>query len=198
MTGFYLAEMGLDPWEIDRLALETGFPQGPLHVYGTAGGNVVYHAGCFMSSRKPDLLTIPESMGKMYEAGYVGAGKPCFYKNGMEPDKSALEFIVRNSSLPSPDRDEAKEMLLLSMVNQAFLCLDEGVLRDYFSMDIGAILGIGFPDCWHGPARYVSHKGIKATRERLQTLYEKYGFPFYRPAKEFDRLIACGVDRGLA
>ena len=197
MTGFYLAEMGLDPWEIDRLALEAGFPQGPLHVYGTAGGNVVYHAGCFMSSRKPDLLTIPESVGKMYEAGYVGAGKPCFYKNGMEPDKSALEFIVRNSSLPAPDRDEAKEMLLLSMVNQAFLCLDEGVLRDYFSMDIGAILGIGFPDCWHGPARYVSQKGVKTTLERIQAIYEKYNLAFFKPAREFEKLIACGVDRGL-
>ena len=197
MTGFYLAEMGLDPWEIDRLALEAGFPQGPLHVYGTAGGNVVYHAGCFMSSRKPDLLTIPESVGKMYEAGYVGAGKPCFYKNGMEPDKSALEFIVSNSSLPTPDRDEAKEMLLLSMVNQAFLCLDEGVLRDYFSMDIGAILGIGFPDCWHGPARYVSQKGVKATLGRIQAIYEKYNLAFFKPAREFEKLIACGVDRGL-
>jgi 3-hydroxyacyl-CoA dehydrogenase/enoyl-CoA hydratase/3-hydroxybutyryl-CoA epimerase len=88
-------------------------------------------------------------------------------------------------------------MLLLAMVNQAFLCLDEDVLRDYFSMDIGAVLGIGFPDCWHGPARYVSQKGVRATKARLQGIYETYGFPFYKPAGEFDRLIACGVDRGL-
>ncbi|MCG2774806.1 MAG: 3-hydroxyacyl-CoA dehydrogenase NAD-binding domain-containing protein [Desulfobacterales bacterium] len=197
MTGFYLAEMGLDPWEVDRLALEAGFPQGPLHVYGTAGGNVVYHAGLFLQSRMPDLIPVPETLIKMYNAGYVGAGKPCFYKNGLEPDESALEFIVRNTSLPNPERDEAKELLLLAMVNQAFLCLDEGVLRDYFSMDIGAILGIGFPDCWHGPARYVSQKGVKATQERLQGLYDKYGLPFYKPSKEFERLVACGVDRGL-
>jgi len=197
MTGFYLAEMGLDPWEIDRLALEAGFPQGPLNVYGTAGGNVIYHAGLFMKSRMPDLLPVPETLVKMYEAGYVGAGRPCFYKNGMEPDESALQFIVRNKSLPTPDREEAKEMMLLSMVNQAFLCLDEDVLKDYFSMDIGAVLGIGFPDCWHGPARYVSLKGVNATRGRLQALYDKYGFPFYKPAKEFERLNACGVDRGL-
>jgi 3-hydroxyacyl-CoA dehydrogenase/enoyl-CoA hydratase/3-hydroxybutyryl-CoA epimerase len=197
MTGFYLAEMGLDPWEIDRLALEAGFPQGPLHVYGTAGGNVVYHAGLFMESRMPDLLPVPETLIKMYEAGYTGAGKPCFYKDGLKPDKSALEFIVRNKSLPTPERDEVKEMLLLAMVNQAFLCLDEGVVRDYFSMDIGAILGIGFPDCWHGPARYVSQKGVRTTQGRIQAMYEKYGLSFFKPAKEFERLISCGVDRGL-
>jgi len=197
MTGFYLAEMGLDPWEIDRLALEAGFPQGPMHVYGTAGGNVVYHAGRFMESRIPALLPMPRTLIKMYEAGYTGAGKPCFYKDGLKPDTSALEFIVRTTSLPTPERDEAKEMLLLAMVNQAFLCLDEGVLRDYFSMDIGAILGIGFPDCWHGPARYVSQKGVSAIQGRMQAIYDKYGLSFFKPAKEFERLIICGVERGL-
>jgi 3-hydroxyacyl-CoA dehydrogenase/enoyl-CoA hydratase/3-hydroxybutyryl-CoA epimerase len=197
MTGFYLAEMGLEPWEIDRLALEAGFPQGPLHVYGTAGGNVVYHAGLFMKSRMPELMPLPETLIRLYKAGYTGAGEPCFYKDGLKPDTSALEFVVRTASFPVPERDEAKEMLLLAMVNQAFLCLDEGVVRDYFSMDIGAILGIGFPDCWHGPARYVSQKGVRAIQGRLHALYDKYGIPFFKPAKEFERLIACGVDRGL-
>ena len=150
-----------------------------------------------MKSRRPDLLPVPETLIKMYEAGYTGAGKACFYKDGLEPDKSALKFVVRNTSLPTPERDEAKEMLLLAMVSQAFLCLDEGVLRDYFSMDIGAILGIGFPDCWHGPTRYVSQNGVRAIQDRIQAIYDKYGLSFFKPAKEFKRLIACGVDRGL-
>jgi len=197
MTGFYLAEIGVDPWEIDRLALEAGFPQGPLHVYGTTGGSVVYHAGLFMESKKPDMLPMPKTLIKMYEAGYTGAGNPCFYKENMEPDKSTLDFIVHNNSLSKPDGKEVKNMLLLAMVNQAFLCLDEGVLRDYYSMDIGAVLGIGFPDCWHGPARYVSQKGVSTVYEQLKEIYSKYGLPFFNPAKEFERLIACGVDRGL-
>jgi hypothetical protein len=78
-------------------------------VYGTAGGNVVDHTGLFLQSRMPDLIPVPETLIKMYNARYVGAGKPCFYKNGLEPDESALEFIVRNTSLLTPERDEAKE-----------------------------------------------------------------------------------------
>ncbi|MCL0050497.1 3-hydroxyacyl-CoA dehydrogenase NAD-binding domain-containing protein [Dehalococcoidia bacterium] len=197
MTGFYLAEMGLDPWEVDRLALEVGFPQGPLHIYGTAGGNVIYHATSYIKSKKPDLMDVPESLVKMYEAGYWGAGKPCFYRNGMVPDESAKQFIVRNESLPVPEREEAKQMLLLSMVNQAFHCLDEGVIKDYYSMDLAAILGIGFPDCWHGPGRYVSCKGVRATLDALKRIYAKYSLAFFKPAREFERLIACGVDTNL-
>ncbi|MFW6114698.1 MAG: 3-hydroxyacyl-CoA dehydrogenase NAD-binding domain-containing protein [Thermodesulfobacteriota bacterium] len=197
MTGFFLIEMGVDPWHVDRLALEAGFPQGPLHVYGTAGGNVIYHAGSFIQSRKPEVFGMPKTLMNLYEAGYVGAGKPCFYEHGSKPDKTVLDYIHRTTSMPTPGSDEVKEMLLLAMVNQAFLCLDEGIIRDYYSMDIGAILGIGFPDCWHGPARYVSQNGVRATKERIAKLYDTYGLPFFRPAGEFDRLISCGVDSGI-
>ncbi|BBO68046.1 fatty oxidation complex subunit alpha [Desulfosarcina alkanivorans] len=197
MTGFCLAELGLDPWHVDRLALEAGFPQGPLNIYGTAGGNVIYHAGLNMQEKRPELMVMPNTLIRMYEAGYVGAGKPCFYKNGMEPDETARQFIVSDGERPTPDDEEAKAMLLLAMANQAFHCLDEGVVKSYYSMDLAAVLGIGFPDCWHGPARYVSNIGVKATLSRLQALYEKYTIPFFKPADEFERLAACGVDKGL-
>jgi 3-hydroxyacyl-CoA dehydrogenase/enoyl-CoA hydratase/3-hydroxybutyryl-CoA epimerase len=133
----------------------------------------------------------------MFQAGYVGAGKPCFYKNNLEPDESARQFVVTQPSLPKPSDEEVRDMLLLAMVNQAFLCLDEGVLNDYFSMDIGALLGIGFPDCWFGPARYVSQRGVAQTRKTLQHIHETYGLPQFKPANEFDRLTAVGVDRAL-
>ena len=197
LTGFYLAELGIDPWEVDRLALRAGFAQGPLHVYGTAGGNVIQHAAEFLKSRRPELFSLPKTMARMVKAGYVGAGQPSFYKNGLQPDESVRRFITRQQKRPVPAPDEAGEMLLLAMVNQAFLCLDEGVLHDYFTMDVGAVLGIGFPDCRHGPARYVSRQGVGRTRQRLQKIYETYHLPFFKPAKEFDRLLACGVDRNL-
>jgi 3-hydroxyacyl-CoA dehydrogenase/enoyl-CoA hydratase/3-hydroxybutyryl-CoA epimerase len=197
ITGFYLAQFGIDPWEVDRLALSAGFPQGPLHIYGTAGGNVIYHAAKFLELRRPHIFELPESLTRMVAAGYLGAGKPCFYRDNGEPDTSARRFIVADHSRPTPDSETAREMLLLAMVNQAFLCLDEGVLNDYMTMDIGALLGIGFPDCRHGPARYVSQKGVRATRQKLQALYDSYGLSHFKPAREFDRLLAVGVDRGL-
>ncbi len=197
LTGFYLTEMGIDPWEVDRLALRAGFPQGPLHVYGTAGGTVIHDAAGFLQSRRPELFSLPKTLTRMVKAGYVGAGKPCFYKNDQQPDESVRKFLAGNKALPTPSIEQAAELLLLAMVNQAFWCLDDGVLQDYFTMDIGAVLGIGFPDCWHGPARYVSQQGVGWTRRRLQEIFETTNLPFFKPAAEFDRLLACGVDRGL-
>jgi 3-hydroxyacyl-CoA dehydrogenase/enoyl-CoA hydratase/3-hydroxybutyryl-CoA epimerase len=199
MNGFRLAERGLPPWTIDLVALKAGFPQGPLHVYGTAGGNVVYHAGRFMESRFPDRLTVPDTLVKMHKAGFVGAGKPSFYldERKMIPNKAALEHVVRAEGLPVPTEEEASDILLLGMVNEAFWCMSDRVLRDYFSMDLGAVLGIGFPDCWHGPARYASLLGVRAVRQRLLELSEKFQLPSLLPAPEFEILIACGLDSNL-
>lgn len=198
-TGFLLAELGVSPWDVDFIALQAGFPQGPLHVYGTAGGSVVFHAGSFMASRFPERFPVPETLVRLYKAGYVGAGKPCFYLDdkNMVRDESVVDHIALKPGLPVPTRDEVEDILLLSMVNEAFWCLSDGVLRDYTSMDLGAVLGIGFPDCWHGPARYVSIRGVKWVKERLEVLRDKFQLPGCAPAPEFDALIACGLDSSL-
>ncbi len=198
-NGFKLVELGRSPWDVDLLALQAGFPQGPLHIYGTTGGSVIYHAGKFMAERFPERMSLSPSLAGLYEAGYVGAGKPCFYLDAkkMTRDESALRFIIPVEGLPKPTDEEARDVLLLGMVNEAFWCLSDGVLRDYYSMDLGAVLGIGFPDCWHGPARYVSLSGVKATRGRLEELADKFQMPGLVPAPEFERLIACGLDSSL-
>jgi 3-hydroxyacyl-CoA dehydrogenase/enoyl-CoA hydratase/3-hydroxybutyryl-CoA epimerase len=64
-------------------------------------------------------------------------------------------------------------------------------------MDLGATLGIGFPDCLHGPARYVSRRGIGEVRARLEELREKFDMTALTPAPEFDFLVACGLDASL-
>ncbi len=198
-NGFRLAELGISPWDVDFLALQAGFPQGPLHLYGTTGGNVIYHACQFMASRIPDRIKLPESLTKLYEAGYIGAGKPSFYldERMMTRNESALEHIVSAKGLPVPNNDEVKDIMLLGMVNEAFWCMTNEILPDYYSMDLGAVLGIGFPDCWHGPARYASLRGIKNVKARLSELADKFQLASLAPAPEFDRLIACGLDSHL-
>ncbi|AFM24289.1 3-hydroxyacyl-CoA dehydrogenase NAD-binding domain-containing protein [Desulfomonile tiedjei] len=198
-NGIRLVELGVSPWDVDMLALQAGFPQGPLHIYGTAGGNVIYHAGNFLARKFKGRLELPESLGRLYEAGCTGAGKPCFYLDSkrMLRDESILQHIAYAEGFPLPSDEDVKDILLLGMVNEAFWCMSEGVLKDFYSMDLGAVLGIGFPDCWHGPARYVSLKGVSNVKARLEELSAKYLMPQLKPAPEFDRLIACGLETAL-
>jgi len=197
LTGLIAAELGVHPQEVDRIGVAAGFPQGPLHVYGSVGGAVVYHAGHFMAEQMP-FHKVPPSLDNLFRAGYTGAGKPCFYRDskGLDFDPSVLAHIARRDG-PTPGEDDVRDLLLLAMVNEAFRCLEEGVLRDLASMDLGAVLGIGFPHCWHGPARYASQRGIRECRDRLAELHATYGITQLEPCRELDRLLACGVDGGL-
>ena len=199
MNGFRLAERGISPWDVDLAAIEAGFLQGPFRVYGMTGGNVTYHATKLVERHFPDRLGVPESLARVYSAGYVGAGKPSFYLDPkkMIPDESVLEHIVRMEGLPTPCKEEAQDILLLGMANEAFWCFSDGVVRDYADMDIGAVLGIGFPDCWHGPARLISLRGVKKSMARLEDLAQKFQLPTLTPAPEFERLIARGMDSSL-
>jgi 3-hydroxyacyl-CoA dehydrogenase / enoyl-CoA hydratase / 3-hydroxybutyryl-CoA epimerase len=197
LTGIMLAELGMRPQEVDGIALAAGFPQGPLHVYGTAGGEVIYHASRFIAERLPHQ-PIPDTLENLFRAGYVGAGKPCFYTDakGTRFDETVLELIAHRDG-PTPDEEDARDTLLLGMVNEAFRCVEEGVVRDMATLDIGAVLGIGFPQCWHGPARYLGQRGVHACRDRLAELFKRYGEPQLEPCRELDRLIACGVNSSL-
>ncbi len=195
--GVFCAEFGADPWEIDLWAREAGFPQGPLDVFGSVGGEIVYHAGRFLESRFPGRIEVPESIERLVEAGYTGAGKPCFYTAKKKPDPSAAEFIVRKAGVPAPTREEVQDILLYGMANEAFQIKHEGVLTDYMSMELGAVLGIGFPDIWHGPARFVSSRGVTRVRDRLQELHDKFGIKYLEPSRLFDYLAASGVESSL-
>lgn len=195
--GVFCAEFGADPWEIDLWAREAGFPQGPFDVFGSVGGEIVYHAGKFLESRFPARIEVPESIEKLVEAGYTGAGKPCFYTAKKKPDPSAAEFIVRKAGVPVPTREEVRDIILYGMVNEAFQIKHEGVLTDYMSMELGAVLGIGFPDIWHGPARFVSARGVTNVRNRLRELHDKFGIKYMEPSRQFEYLAAAGVESSL-
>ena len=198
--GFLAVEAGADPWEVDRVAVRAGFPRGPLHMFCSVGGMIPYHAGRFMETRDAARLPMPASMAGVAEAGYVGAGgTKGFYKDeaGRVPDESVLPHLVRKKGLPVPSAVDIEDILLLGMVNEAFWVLGEGIVRDMPSMDLGAVLGVGFPDCFHGPARYAGMRGLRRVVERLEELHRTLRIPHLAPAPELRRLVACGVEGNL-
>ncbi len=64
------------------------------------------------------------------------------------------------------------------MVNEAMLCLQEGILNTPRDGDLGAILGSAFPPFLGGPFRYVDGLGIPAAVERFGELESRHGTRF--------------------
>jgi 3-hydroxyacyl-CoA dehydrogenase/enoyl-CoA hydratase/3-hydroxybutyryl-CoA epimerase len=67
------------------------------------------------------------------------------------------------------------------MVNEAVLCLQEGILESPTDGDLGAIMGLGFPPFLGGPFRYIDRESPEKIVERMKRLQKDHGDRF-KPA----------------
>ena len=74
--------------------------------------------------------------------------------------------------------EELQQRLVLQFVNEAILCLQEGILRSPRDGDAGAIFGLGFPPHTGGPFRYVDTVGADTVLATLEGFNSKYGARF--------------------
>ena len=76
------------------------------------------------------------------------------------------------------------------MLTEASRVLAEGIVRDPGDVDMGLILGIGFPAFRGGLLRWADSLGLPAVLERLRK-YEALG-PRFAPTEQMKKLAAEG------
>jgi 3-hydroxyacyl-CoA dehydrogenase/enoyl-CoA hydratase/3-hydroxybutyryl-CoA epimerase len=97
-------------------------------------------------------------------------------KKGVDP--SVYDHLPGGRGRKPVDRAEAAERVVLQMVNEAILCLGDGVLRSARDGDVGAVFGLGFPPFRGGPFRWADALGTRALLERMERLQGKHGARF--------------------
>lgn len=120
-------------------------------------------------------------MGRKNNKGFYkyAAGKSVLDKHGNKViDETVYRHLPGGKGSRAPDYGEMADRMLLGLVNEAALCLQEGILRDAYAGDLGAVMGIGFPPFEGGPFRYVDRLGAKAVVERMRQLETKFGKRF--------------------
>ncbi len=187
-----MLEEGADALQIDSVLKKFGFPVGPITLMDEVGidvgahimsGDLIKH---FIASRKG--VKISDGMQKMFDAGYHGRkNKKGFYayddkgkKIKGKLDDKIYSFFGGNDRKKF-DAVEMYERIGMSMVSEAAMCLQEGIIANPTDGDVGAVFGLGFPPFRGGPFRYMDKLGIQQTVDIFNRLAEKHGERFLPP-----------------
>jgi 3-hydroxyacyl-CoA dehydrogenase/enoyl-CoA hydratase/3-hydroxybutyryl-CoA epimerase len=195
-----MLEEGADALQIDKVLKKFGFPVGPVTLMDEVGIDVGAHIMSgelmqhFIATRKG--VKASDGLKKMFDAGYHGRkNKKGFYKydeNGKktrELDDNVYSFFGGNNRKKF-DEQEMYERIGMSMVSEAALCLQEGIIANPLDGDVGAVFGLGFPPFRGGPFRYMDTLGAQETVDIFNRLAEKHGERFLPPQIIVDKAKA--------
>lgn len=178
-----LLEEGADILQLDKAMKKFGFPVGPITLMDEVGIDVGAHIN------RGELRTFFEKRGAessnamtaLEEAGYKGRkNKKGFLiyddKTGKKVRGKANEEIYQHfggaKRQPFSDQ-EIQDRMSLIMINEAALCLEEGIIKEPRDGDIGAVFGLGFPPFRGGPFRYIDALGAAEIVNKMNHLKSK-------------------------
>lgn len=190
-----LLEEGADALFVDRAMKEYGFPVGPIVLFDEVGIDVGAHINDVMGPFFAQRGMTPTAVTKdLYKAGYYGRknGKGFFRYNGKKKTfNTDIYQFFGGATRKSMPKTEVQERIAFMMVNEALLCLQEGILENARDGDLGAILGLGFPPFTGGPFRFVDSFGVEKWVHRMEELQQKNGGRF-KPAEIAVEYAASG------
>lgn len=159
---------------IDRVATKFGFPMGPIALYDLVGLDTAYYAGQVMVAAFGDRTVQPALLGELVKAGRMGkksgAGFRKFVgkKGTAANDPDLATFLDRNRiDNRAVSDEEIQDRLLLAMLLEATRVLEETIVREPLHVDMGLILGIGFPAVRGGLLRWCDAEGAGRLIDRL-------------------------------
>lgn len=171
---------------IDRAMTSFGLPVGPLALLDQIGLDTAAHVGEVLraafgkrAAGETTLLTSmvgAECLGRKSGRGFYR------WKDGRreQPDPEVYSRLGRVPERALPT-ETIEERMVLAMVNEAALCLEEGVVREPRDVDVAMVMGTGFPPFRGGLLRWADAAGIPVVTDRLSRLADAHGERF-RPA----------------
>jgi 3-hydroxyacyl-CoA dehydrogenase/enoyl-CoA hydratase/3-hydroxybutyryl-CoA epimerase/3-hydroxyacyl-CoA dehydrogenase/enoyl-CoA hydratase/3-hydroxybutyryl-CoA epimerase/enoyl-CoA isomerase len=178
-----LLEEGANPRAIDKAATAFGMPMGPITLNDLVGLDTSLYAGRVVNTAFRDRAKTTRILDDLVAAGRLGqksgAGFYGYAKGSKGADDPAFAAILERCRTGHREigLEEIAGRLFLPMLTEASRVLEERIVREPGDVDMGLILGIGFPAFRGGLLRWADSLGPNKVLEKLRQ-YEKLGSRF--------------------
>ncbi len=159
----FLLEEGAPVAVIDKVMTDFGMPMGPLTLSDEVGldvGNKVLH---ILHEALGERFKPADIFGKILDKGLLGKKSGAgFYVNGSSgrvPNKVLTTLRVPKFVSPEQQK-EYRDRMLLVMINEASHCLADQIVEEPSTIDVGMVMGTGFPLFRGGLLHYADQFGI--------------------------------------
>ena len=187
---------GVSIEDVDSALEKFGMPVGPIKLMDEVGIDVGAHIVVTLNEAFGDRIPLIDGVNQVLEDDRQGRkNNRGFYDYSEKSKGKQVDMSIYDVMGMSRDHAGSKKMsseaiaerVVLSMLNEAAYCLEEGILRSARDGDIGAIFGLGFPPFLGGPFRYMDSMGIDTVLEKLSALEKEHGERF-APAPSLGKL----------
>jgi 3-hydroxyacyl-CoA dehydrogenase/enoyl-CoA hydratase/3-hydroxybutyryl-CoA epimerase/enoyl-CoA isomerase len=188
-----LVEDGVDFQRMDKVMEKFGWPMGPAYLLDVVGVDTAHHCVGIMGNDFPDRMsheneTILQGLfddkrygqknGKgFYEYTKDKKGRP---KKNLNEDIYGLVKKYYRSEKEVSD-EEIVERMMFPMIIECVRCLDEKIVESPMEVDMGLLMGLGFPPFRAGALKYADTIGMAKLVEKTKQ-YESYG-KMYTPTE---------------
>ncbi|HEY1858948.1 MAG TPA: 3-hydroxyacyl-CoA dehydrogenase NAD-binding domain-containing protein [Gemmataceae bacterium] len=191
-----MLEEGAAPRAIDKTATAFGMPMGPITLHDVVGLDTAFYAGQVVTTAFADRAKPARILGELVAAGRLGqktgAGFFSYAKGPRGADDPAFAILLEKCRTGRREftQEEITDRLFLPMVVEASRVLTEGIVREPADVDMGLILGIGFPPFHGGLLRWADEIGLPHVLQKLKR-YESLGLRFH-PTEQMRTLASAG------
>ena len=194
-AAYCLQEGSAPAMYIDQMANSWGFPMGPFFLMDALGLDVaaevakVLYDGYGPRMTPASVLTLLAQEGRKGQK--TGAGVYGYSEGWPREDdvlKNAIARVQQDTGVKGTKF--SMERLVLPMLNEAALCLEEGICGAS-DMEIALLAGIGFPRDKNGILHWGDSIGLDTAVEGLRRMSKELGARFW-PAPLLKRMAGAG------
>jgi 3-hydroxyacyl-CoA dehydrogenase/enoyl-CoA hydratase/3-hydroxybutyryl-CoA epimerase len=170
----FLFSEGVSVERIDKVMVDFGMPMGPMRLADEVGidtaskvAKILHNAFGARAEASPlsEIIAKSGRLGKKNGKGFY------IYENGKQLgiDDSIVQLIPNRSAKSAGLSDqELVQRMIYPMINEASLALAEGVVKTPGEVDLGMIMGTGFPPFRGGLLRFADSERAQKVAETLE------------------------------